>query len=387
MAFRAWADDSSRGPIDISHVGSISVYLKHLSSPSSSASGSGWFKIYHSGYSQSAKAWSAETLIKNNGLLTTDLPSSLPSGDYLLRTEVLALQNYPETQFFVNCAQLRIASGTAATAASIPSDKTVSIPGHVKADDKGLTYNIFEIDPVASPYPIPGPKPYFPTTTTTAAGTNTKATDSSSGSQLSQDGLVPKTCILKNANWCAAEIPDFSGEDECWASSDNCWKQVEACYNSAPPSGGKGCKLWSDKKCEVTQRRCAEGDWNGPQDKGAIVASWDEASEPIPGGQLPPVDVGEDRVEEKAVEEKEEEEKGGSSSTSTTTVAEEKSSSITTAAVPSATRTTVLTVTTPAFEGKGSEKTGSPSAENAPGATQTPKSGGCSGGRRRRGMN
>ncbi|KAK4466169.1 family 61 putative glycoside hydrolase, partial [Cladorrhinum samala] len=297
MAFRAWADDSSRGPIDISHVGSISVYLKHLSSPSSSASGSGWFKIYHSGYSQSAKAWSAETLIKNNGLLTTDLPSSLPSGDYLLRTEVLALQNYPETQFFVNCAQLRIASGTAATAASIPSDKTVSIPGHVKADDKGLTYNIFEIDPVASPYPIPGPKPYFPTTTTTAAGTNTKATDSSSGSQLSQDGLVPKTCILKNANWCAAEIPDFSGEDECWASSDNCWKQVEACYNSAPPSGGKGCKLWSDKKCEVTQRRCAEGDWNGPQDKGAIVASWDEASEPIPGGQLPPVDVGEDRVE------------------------------------------------------------------------------------------
>lgn len=287
----------------------------------------------------------------------------------------MALQNYPDPQFFVNCAQLRIV-GT--TTAPIPSGKTVSIPGHVAADDKGLTYNIYESDPLASAYPIPGPKPYFPTT-------DSPLLDPSSSSESQRtEGLVPKSCILKNGNWCAAEIPDFSDENECWQSSDNCWKQVEACYNAAPPSGNKGCKIWSEKKCEVTQRRCAEGDWNGPKEKGVVVAGWDEVSEPIPGGRgLPGVDVGEGRVEEKGEGGKGAE--GSSTKTVAAGVGEESSSTISTV-VTSATGATVLTVTTSATEGKG--KTGTPSVKTAPSATQTSKSGGgCNGGRRRRVVN
>ncbi|KAK4223764.1 glycosyl hydrolase family 61-domain-containing protein, partial [Podospora fimiseda] len=282
FAFRSWADDPSRGPIDKSHVGAISIYLKKLSSPSASAPGGGWFKIFNSGYSLSKKKWSATTLNDNHGLLTVSIPSGIPSGSYLVRTEIIALQNYPDPQVFVNCAQLYI---TSSSSTSIPNSKTVSIPGHLHYSDPGLTYDIYENTPSSSkPYPIPGPKVYFP---------SSSSSSSSTSSSSSATGLVPSSCILKNANWCAKELPDYSTENECWKASDDCWAQVLKCYDSAPPSGYKGCKLWSERKCDVVQKGCKDGEWNGPKNKGKKVAEEKEISEPIPGGNLPGVDVGE----------------------------------------------------------------------------------------------
>ncbi|KAK4191966.1 putative endo-beta-1,4-glucanase D [Podospora australis] len=284
FAFRAWADDSSRGAIDKSHVGSIAVYLKQVSDMSStSASGSGWFKIWDSGYDTSTKKWSAEKLIDQHGLLSINLPSGLPKGGYFLaRTEVLALQNVTDPgivspQFFVGCAQLFISSSSSSSL-NVPSGKSVSIPGHVASSHPGLNYNIYENDPNKKPYPVIGPAAFFPTSSSSSAVSSAQQ----------QSGAIPATCLAKNANWCASEVPDYSTENECWAASDNCWRQLDTCYNSAPPSGSKGCRTWQDLKCEKVQAACRDKNWKGPQNKGKRIGDGEKSwSEPIPGGSLP----------------------------------------------------------------------------------------------------
>ncbi|KAK4166077.1 glycosyl hydrolase family 61-domain-containing protein [Cladorrhinum sp. PSN259] len=369
FAFRSWADDPSRGPIDKSHVGSISIYLKHLSSPSASATGGGWFKIFHSGYSESKQKWSAATLIDNHGLLTVSIPSAIPSGPYLVRTEVLALQNYPETQFFVNCAQLYI---TGTPGSSIPDSKTVSIPGHVHYSDKGLNYNIYETDPSKTPYLIPGPKPYFPTSSSSSLSTSSSQTS----------GLIPKGCILKNANWCATELPNFNSENSCWTASDDCWRQVEECYAVAPPSGYHGCKLWSERKCDIVQKGCKDGAWEGPKNKGEKIATEGEVSQPVPGGKLPRVDKGEDRDtddgEGKAVV------VGPGVPVASETVTSSTTFKVVTTTATE-TKTSSATLTTTSSKGQlGGGVAGATSVKPVPVPTTGAVGGGCKGGRQRR---
>ncbi|KAK0666122.1 family 61 putative glycoside hydrolase [Cercophora samala] len=282
FAFREWADEPTKGagPIDPSHVGSIAIYLKQVPNiATTSPSGGGWFKIYADGYDSSTKQWSAKKLIADKGLLSFSLPSGLPTGYYLARSEIIAIHDISGSgpQFFVNCAQLFISGSTTGTV-SIPSDKSVSIPGHVKSSDPGLTYNIYESNPDTKPYTVVGPAPFRPG----GAGPSTTAKQT--------DGVIPSTCILKNANWCAREVPDFSNENECWKASDDCWAQLDKCYTSAPPSGSRGCKVWQEKKCDKIVDSCRSGDWKGPRNKGQKVGSESESSAPVPG-RIPGVGV------------------------------------------------------------------------------------------------
>ena len=121
-------------------------------------------------------------------MLDITLPPSLAGGHYLLRTELLALQNAQngDPQFYVGCAQLTVSSSLAAstgtgtgsnaaravrTIGNIAKKKrqlqsqdthadanvtTVAIPGHVSMDTPGLTFNIYDT-PMKLPYPLFGP--------------------------------------------------------------------------------------------------------------------------------------------------------------------------------------------------------------------------------------
>ncbi|KAL2015488.1 hypothetical protein VTK56DRAFT_5360 [Thermocarpiscus australiensis] len=266
--FRAWADASQPGAIDISHLGSAAIYLKAVSSISTdSAAGAGWFKIYAEGYDENAKKWATEKLIDNNGRLSINLPSGLSTGYYLARTEILTLQNvtngHVDPQFYVNCAQLFI-QGRADGPLNIPSDKTVSIPGHVAASHPGLTFNIYEDDPLQTPYQIVGPDPFFPASPPPPSTANKQFQQQPQQQQQQTEGLIPPTCLLKNANWCGFEVPLYQDEPSCWAASENCYAQLDACYASAPPTGARGCRRWEDDKCAVIQEACRAGRWQGP---------------------------------------------------------------------------------------------------------------------------
>ncbi|KAK4194078.1 family 61 putative glycoside hydrolase [Triangularia verruculosa] len=283
FAFREWADEPTKGagPIDPSHIGSVAIYLKQVSNiATSSPSGGGWFKIYSDGYNPSTKQWSAKKLIADKGLLSFSLPSGLPTGYYLARSEILAIHDISGSgpQFFVNCAQLFVSGATAGTL-SIPSDKEVFIPGYLKSSDPGLTYNVYESNPDSKPYTVVGPASFRPG----GPGPSTAAKQT--------EGVVPSTCILKNANWCAKEVPDYGNENECWKASDDCWAQLDKCYTSAPPSGSRGCKVWQEKKCDMIVESCRSGDWKGPRNKGRKVGGEGESSAPVPG-RIPGVVVG-----------------------------------------------------------------------------------------------
>ena len=111
--------------------------------------GSGdWFKFAQWGptFTSSGATW---TLAQS---YSATIPKSLPSGDYLLRAEQLAIHNpYPAgiPQFYISCAQITITGGGSGT-----PTPTTKIPGHVHATDPGYTVNVYNN---FTNYTMPGP--------------------------------------------------------------------------------------------------------------------------------------------------------------------------------------------------------------------------------------
>ncbi|KAF5673792.1 murein transglycosylase [Fusarium heterosporum] len=240
------------GAIAEGHKGPCSVYMKKVDDMfSDSAAGDGWFKVWEDGYNSKTNTWCVDTLRANDGLLSVDLPTGLPSGYYLVRPEVLALHNAPEgdPQFYTSCAQIFIENGPEGPL-EIPEKYEVSIPGYVNKKDPGLTYNIYSHE---GEYSIPGPEVWIPTSKDVSA----KQT------QKQKEGIVPKDCLAKNANWCGKPIAKYSGQDACWAAAKTCWDEVGDCWDNAPPSGGHGCDTWNDY-CKEINRACKSKDFEGP---------------------------------------------------------------------------------------------------------------------------
>ncbi|KAM7222689.1 Glycosyl hydrolase family 61 domain containing protein [Rhypophila decipiens] len=260
--FREWADYAQPGVLDARHQGPVAVYVKQVDNMASdSAAGDGWFKIWDEGYDSSTGQWASDKLIASNGLLSVKVPSGLPTGYYLYRTEVLTFQNvtngYVDPQFYVGCAQMFI-QGSSDGPLVIPADRKVSIPGHVKLGDKSIHFNIYD-QPLKLPYDTPGPKPFIP-----AAGGGSVGQKKVAQTQ----GAVPNTCLVKNANWCGVEVPSYTTETGCWAALKNCYDQLDVCYKTFPPSGARGCDKWDTDKCKVIDAGCQSGKFTGPPNKG-----------------------------------------------------------------------------------------------------------------------
>ncbi|KAI8627642.1 lytic polysaccharide monooxygenase [Xylariaceae sp. FL1651] len=248
------------GFIDESHKGPVAVYAKKLSSLDADAAGPGWFKIWGEGYDMAADKWATEKIIGTNGLLSIDIPTALPAGNYLFRPEVVAMHNVTpevEPQFYIGCAQVFVESSVTGDLA-VPSEKSVSIPGYLQKDDPSVTYNIYRDEEYANPkkpYPMMGPEPFVPAAVTSA----------STGPVIQQSqGGIPDTCLLVNANWCGVEVPAYTGNStDCWNSVKDCWAQNTACWDQQPPSGGRNCEVWGGK-CKDLGAHCSAKDFTGP---------------------------------------------------------------------------------------------------------------------------
>jgi hypothetical protein len=256
--WRANPDGAEPGSIDKSHKGPCAVYLKAMPSMSTTPpEGDGWFKVWGEGYDSTARKWCTEKLIANNGFLSVALPPSLPGGQYLARAELLALHNAGEPQFYIGCAQIFVA-GPASGPPSIPSDHMASIPGYVHAGDRSVTFNIYNSrSATPASYPVPGPPAWTPSASATAAQ-----------QAVQIEGKIPEDCIVKNANWCGVEVPQYTNEASCWRSSENCSKQEGECYRQAPPSGEANCEVFASH-CQKIQGECSARRFKGPPEKGA----------------------------------------------------------------------------------------------------------------------
>ncbi|KAJ3043829.1 hypothetical protein HDV00_004237 [Rhizophlyctis rosea] len=181
--------------IAVSHKGPIRFYLNKVSNSSAAAPTSGWFTIYEDGLN--AGTWAVDKLIANDGVVSFTLPSGIAPGDYLLRSELIALhiaKDVGGVHVYTNIAQLTISSSGSST---FPG---VSFPGAYSPTDSGIWVpNIYNSagKPYPSSYSIPGPRPIScsgasngggssnpattqqqqqPTTTTRAVTTTTAAT-------------------------------------------------------------------------------------------------------------------------------------------------------------------------------------------------------------------
>ncbi|KAI0593406.1 glycoside hydrolase family 61 protein [Biscogniauxia sp. FL1348] len=301
--WRLWADAEQPGVIDISHKGPCAVYAKQVSNMSTdAAAGPGWIKLWDEGYDAGAGQWCTEKLIDSGGLLSLDVPASLPPGSsWLFRPELLALHNAAagDPQFYVGCAQVYI---TAAAAASdgdtspipdpdpgllpLPAGKSVSIPGYLRASDPGLTFDIYAPSP--SPYPIPGPAVYIPASPSSESQSQPATTTTTTTAVVViPPPLVPPSSsyLIKNANWVGRELDAYATEEGCWAASELCWARAGACYDAAPPTGSANCRAW-EARCDEVQDACAGGDFRGPPRAGQKLPS-QEPAPPAPE-DIPP---------------------------------------------------------------------------------------------------
>ncbi|CAI6337381.1 unnamed protein product [Periconia digitata] len=169
------------------HPGPITHMLFGPVDDASATTGVGsWFKIDELNYADGK--WANEIMGADNMTHEFKLPAGLASGEYLLRSEMLALhsaQTVGGAQFYIGCAQLKI-TGTGSAGSCGPS---IELPGAYKAEDENIyipdVYNGF--DPTT--YSAPG----GPVATCDGAGAGTAPV---SGSSPASSSVVPSNNTL-----------------------------------------------------------------------------------------------------------------------------------------------------------------------------------------------
>lgn len=166
LLHRLWTDGSQPGSIDPSHKGSTAIYMKKLANVDSAdpystpASGDGWFKIAWNGYDESMQQWGTEKMIANDGKVEATVPNDLPGGYYLIRSEILSLQNIIDNkvapQFYAGCAQVYVDSLESGDV----NAQTVSIPDYIDSSTPALSYDVYSTAQPAVPYTEFGPTIY-----------------------------------------------------------------------------------------------------------------------------------------------------------------------------------------------------------------------------------
>lgn len=121
-------------------------------SKASTADGSTpWFKIHEIGATVTGDGVSFPS--QDLRQITFEIPKSLPSGDYLLRAENIALHeaNFPNyAEFYLSCAQVTITGG-----GSGKPGPTMLLAGGYSASDPGIHYNMYDQPPKSYKYPGP----------------------------------------------------------------------------------------------------------------------------------------------------------------------------------------------------------------------------------------
>ncbi|RPA80019.1 hypothetical protein BJ508DRAFT_327688 [Ascobolus immersus RN42] len=129
----------SRG---IVHEGVYTAYLARLPSGQALRSWNGdgnWFKIWAKG---STGVTSEKILFDMKSTeWKFDIPKRVPSGQYLLRFEHIALHSAGAPQFYISCAQLDIKNG--GNGSPTGDRKTIKFPGGYKRGDQWLFGSIW----------------------------------------------------------------------------------------------------------------------------------------------------------------------------------------------------------------------------------------------------
>ncbi|KAJ7034078.1 glycoside hydrolase family 61 protein, partial [Mycena alexandri] len=136
-------------------VGPIITYLASCGAESCAkfdATKAKWFKIAEQG--QDADGNWAQAKLDDGSPASVVLPSNLKAGNYLVRTEIIALhtaQSLGGAEFYPSCSQISVTgSGSGVPAPS----ELVSFPGAYKAAGSGILLDVYDMK---TTYQFPGP--------------------------------------------------------------------------------------------------------------------------------------------------------------------------------------------------------------------------------------
>jgi len=141
------------------HWGPVLAYMA-ATPDSSTAVGTSlsWFKVYQDAWAKnpaggdaSGDYWGSRDENYCCGKLSFKIPTDIPSGDYLLRPEVIALHAAGQpngAQLYMSCFQLTVSGG----AGSVPAG--VKFPGAYSSTDPGILFQLYS--PIST-YVVPGP--------------------------------------------------------------------------------------------------------------------------------------------------------------------------------------------------------------------------------------
>ncbi|KAI0367648.1 hypothetical protein BV20DRAFT_949716 [Pilatotrama ljubarskyi] len=138
------------------HPGYFSAYMTPASPAANSpeaGTGRTWFKIWEDPpvFENGQLVFPSQTMDE----ITFTIPKSLPSGQYLVRAEQIALHvasSVGGAQFYLGCAQLNVVNGGNGTPGPL-----VSIPGVYTGYEPGILINIYDLPANYPGYTSPGP--------------------------------------------------------------------------------------------------------------------------------------------------------------------------------------------------------------------------------------
>ncbi|KAF5371773.1 hypothetical protein D9758_003360 [Tetrapyrgos nigripes] len=139
----------------IYHPGVINVYMAKAPSgnvTSFNGDGAVWFKVYQI-TAQTNGGTSITFPAQNLPSVSFTVPRNLPSGQYLVRMEALALHaagTFQGAQWYISCGQIQVTGGGNGNPGPL-----VSIPGVYTGNEPGILLNIYY--PVPATYVQPGP--------------------------------------------------------------------------------------------------------------------------------------------------------------------------------------------------------------------------------------
>lgn len=115
-----------------------------------------WFKVDEKGESGDLGTPWFQAQLDTGAPAPLTIPAGIASGEYLIRTEIIALQlgqTVGGAEFYPNCIQVNVQNGGSTKASSI--SPTAQFPGAYKPTDPGITVDVYT--PANKAYAFPGP--------------------------------------------------------------------------------------------------------------------------------------------------------------------------------------------------------------------------------------
>jgi len=135
------------------HIGVVNVYMAKAPGKAKDFDGAGkvWFKIFEvpANADPTGKNYPTYPATAMSSVTFT-IPKNVPTGEYLVRIEHIAIHVADAPQFYIACAQIAVKNGGNGTPGPL-----VAIPGVYKGTEPGIRINPYW--PIPTRYTQPGP--------------------------------------------------------------------------------------------------------------------------------------------------------------------------------------------------------------------------------------